>query len=134
MDGCYRQAGPSDACFHSHGAGHKLADVRLASFPLELPYVAYGSRHAAVRDCQPVLRDIRMLRASEFAPFAFGMLPDGHTRFLCCSFEIYIEQALNGFPLYFSRHYYAALLVYPILAMLAAPLLRRAARKPVYVP
>ena len=49
-------------------------------------------------------------------------------------FEIYIEQALNGFPLYFSRHYYAALLVYPILAMLAAPLLRRAARKPVYVP
>ena len=49
-------------------------------------------------------------------------------------FEIYIGQALNGIPLYFSRHYYAALLVYPILAMLAAPLLRRAARHPVYVP
>lgn len=49
-------------------------------------------------------------------------------------FEIYIGQALNGIPLYFSRYYYASLLVYPILAMLAAPLLRRAARKPVYVP
>lgn len=49
-------------------------------------------------------------------------------------FEIYIGQALNGIPLYFSRYYYAALLVFPILAMLAAPLLRRAARKPVYVP
>ena len=48
-------------------------------------------------------------------------------------FLIYIDQALNGIPLYFSRYYYASLLVYPILAMLVAPLLRRAARKPVYV-
>ncbi|MBD5224672.1 MAG: ABC transporter permease [Bacteroidales bacterium] len=49
-------------------------------------------------------------------------------------FEIYIGQALNGIPLYYSRYYYAALLVFPILAMLAAPLLRKAARRPVYVP
>lgn len=49
-------------------------------------------------------------------------------------FLIYIDQALNGIPLYFSRIYYAALLVFPVLAMLAAPLLRRAARKPIYVP
>lgn len=49
-------------------------------------------------------------------------------------FLIYIDQALNGIPLYFSRIYYAALLVFPILAAIAAPLLRRAARKPVYVP
>lgn len=49
-------------------------------------------------------------------------------------FEIYIGQALNGIPLYFSRYYYAALLIFPILAMLAAPLLRRRAEKPVYVP
>lgn len=49
-------------------------------------------------------------------------------------FLIYIDQALNGMALYFSRYYYAALLVFPILAMLFAPLLRRAARKPVYVP
>lgn len=49
-------------------------------------------------------------------------------------FLIYIDQALNGIPLYFSRIYYIALLVFPILAAIAAPLLRRAARKPVYVP
>ncbi len=49
-------------------------------------------------------------------------------------FLIYIDQALNGIPLYFSRLYYVALLVFPILAALAAPLLRRAVRKPVYVP
>lgn len=49
-------------------------------------------------------------------------------------FLIYIDQALNGIPLYFSRIYYAALLVFPVLAMLAAPLLRHASRKPVYVP
>jgi len=49
-------------------------------------------------------------------------------------FLIYIDQALNGVPLYFSRFYYIALLVFPILAMLAAPLLRRAVRRPVYVP
>ncbi len=49
-------------------------------------------------------------------------------------FLIYIDQALNGIPLFYSRFYYIALLVFPILAMLAAPLLRRAARKPVYVP
>jgi ABC-2 type transport system permease protein len=49
-------------------------------------------------------------------------------------FLIYIDQALNGIPLYFSRLYYVALLVFPILAALAAPLLRRAVRQPVYVP
>lgn len=49
-------------------------------------------------------------------------------------FLIYIDQALNGIPLYFSRFYYVALLVFPILAMAAVPLLRRPARKPVYVP
>lgn len=49
-------------------------------------------------------------------------------------FLIYIDQALNGIPIYFSRTCYAALLVFPLLATIAAPLLRRAARKPVYVP
>lgn len=49
-------------------------------------------------------------------------------------FLIYIDQALNGIPLYFSRFHYVALLIFPILAMAAAPLLRRPARKPVYVP
>ena len=49
-------------------------------------------------------------------------------------FLIYIDQALNGIPIYFSRDYYMALLVFPALALVAAPLLRRALRKPVYVP
>ncbi|MCM1071886.1 MAG: ABC transporter permease [[Clostridium] fimetarium] len=49
-------------------------------------------------------------------------------------FLIYIDQALNGIPLYYSRLYYAALLVFPIVATLGAPLLKRALRKPVYVP
>lgn len=49
-------------------------------------------------------------------------------------FLIYIDQALNGIPLFFSRFYYVSLLIFPIIAMAAAPLLRRPARKPVYVP
>ena len=49
-------------------------------------------------------------------------------------FLIYIDQALNGIPLFFSRFYYVSLLLFPIIAMAAAPLLRRPARKPVYVP
>lgn len=49
-------------------------------------------------------------------------------------FLLYIDQALNGIELYYSRLYYAALLIFPILAMLGAPLLKRAARNPVYVP
>jgi len=49
-------------------------------------------------------------------------------------FLIYIDQALNGIPLYFSRFYYVALLVFPILATLAAPLMKRAMQRPVYVP
>ncbi len=49
-------------------------------------------------------------------------------------FLIYIDQALNGVPLYYSRVFYAALLAFPIAATLAAPLMKRALRKPVYVP
>ncbi|MDE5941612.1 MAG: ABC transporter permease [Muribaculaceae bacterium] len=49
-------------------------------------------------------------------------------------FLIYIDQALNGMALYFSRYYYAVLLIFPILAMLCAPLLRKTAKNPVYVP
>lgn len=49
-------------------------------------------------------------------------------------FLIYIDQALNGIPLYYSRIYYAALLVFPIVATLFAPLLKRSLKNPVYVP
>jgi ABC-2 type transport system permease protein len=49
-------------------------------------------------------------------------------------FLIYINEALNGWPLYYSRLFYVALLVFPILATLIAPLLKRALRRPVYIP
>lgn len=49
-------------------------------------------------------------------------------------FLIYIDQALNGIPLYYSRLYYAALLGFPIVATLCAPLMKRALKDPVYVP
>ena len=49
-------------------------------------------------------------------------------------FLIYIDQALNGIPLYYSREFYAALLMFVIPAVLCAPLLRRTARNPIYVP
>lgn len=49
-------------------------------------------------------------------------------------FLIYIDQALNGIPLYFSRYYYVALLIFPIVATIVSPLMRRALQKPVYVP
>ncbi len=49
-------------------------------------------------------------------------------------FLIYVDQALNGIPLFFSRYYFAALLVFPIVATLFAPLMRRWMKHPVYVP
>ena len=48
-------------------------------------------------------------------------------------FLIYIDEALNGIPLYFSRMNYVALLIFPILAMALAPLMKRQLVKPVYV-
>lgn len=49
-------------------------------------------------------------------------------------FLTYITSGLNGFPLYYSRIYMAAMIVFPIVAALGLPRLRRYARKPVYVP
>lgn len=49
-------------------------------------------------------------------------------------FLIYGDIALNGWPVYFARLYFAALLVFPVVATLAAPLMKRALRRPVYVP
>lgn len=48
-------------------------------------------------------------------------------------FLIYIDQALNGIPLYFSRYYYAALILFPILACSMLWNLKRHCLKPVYV-
>lgn len=50
-------------------------------------------------------------------------------------FLIYIDQALNGLGFVYSRYYYAALLIFPLVSLVLLPRLKRACRKPVvYVP
>lgn len=49
-------------------------------------------------------------------------------------FLIYIDQALNGIPLYYSRMYYAALILFPLLGGCMLWKLKRHCMNPVYVP
>lgn len=49
-------------------------------------------------------------------------------------FLIYIDVALNGLPVFFTRFNYVGLLVFPILAVALTPLMKRHLLKPVYVP
>lgn len=49
-------------------------------------------------------------------------------------FLIYIDQALNGIPLYFSRFYYIALLFFPLVALIGIRRLKKHCLNPVYVP
>lgn len=49
-------------------------------------------------------------------------------------FLIYGDLALNGYPLYFARFYFIYLLIFPMLATVAAPLMKRMLARPVYVP
>ena len=49
-------------------------------------------------------------------------------------FLIYIDQALNGIPLYYSRYFYIALLLFPIFSLLGIGRLKRHCLHPVYVP
>lgn len=49
-------------------------------------------------------------------------------------FEIYIDQALNGIPLYYSRFYFVGLLIFPLVALIGLPRLRRHLMNPVYIP
>lgn len=49
-------------------------------------------------------------------------------------FLIYIGQALNGLPLWYSRWFFAALLAFPLVTACLLPRLKRACLKPVYVP
>lgn len=46
----------------------------------------------------------------------------------------YIFSGLNGFPLYYSRLYFAALLAFPLVCSILLPRLRKACLNPVYVP
>ncbi len=49
-------------------------------------------------------------------------------------FLIYIDQALNGIPIYYSRWYYVALLVFPLVSLIGLPRLRKHCLTPVYLP
>lgn len=49
-------------------------------------------------------------------------------------FLIYINEALNGFPLYYSRYWFAALIAFPLVACTMLWRLKRACLRPVYVP
>lgn len=49
-------------------------------------------------------------------------------------FLIYIDQALNGIPLYYSRFYFVALLIFPLVALIGLPKLKRHCQNPVYIP
>lgn len=49
-------------------------------------------------------------------------------------FLIYVDQALNGIPIYYSRYYYAALLVFPLVGASMLWKLKRHCEHPVYVP
>ena len=49
-------------------------------------------------------------------------------------FLIYIDQALNGIPLFYSRFYYIALLLFPLAALPGLRRLRKRCLNPVYVP
>ncbi|MDE6238471.1 MAG: ABC transporter permease, partial [Muribaculaceae bacterium] len=49
-------------------------------------------------------------------------------------FLIYINEALNGIPLYYSRWYFVALIVYPFICSVLVKRLKKACLTPVYVP
>jgi len=49
-------------------------------------------------------------------------------------FLIYINEGLNGIDLYYSRFYFAALILFPLVAGVLLRRLRKACLKPVYVP
>ena len=49
-------------------------------------------------------------------------------------FLIYIDLALNGIPIYYSRWYYVALLIFPIFSYLGLPRLKKRYVNPIYVP
>lgn len=48
-------------------------------------------------------------------------------------FLIYIDQALNGIPLYYSREYFAALLVFTLAFLPLVPHLKKNVARPVYI-
>ena len=49
-------------------------------------------------------------------------------------FLIYADQALNGISLYYSRFYYIALLIFPLVGLIGLSRLKKHCLNPVYVP
>lgn len=49
-------------------------------------------------------------------------------------FLIFSDQALNGIPIYFSRYYYVALLIFPLVAMIGIKRIKTRCLNPIYVP
>lgn len=49
-------------------------------------------------------------------------------------FLIYADQGLSGIPIYYSRFYYVALLVFPLVALAGIGRIKNRCLKPVYVP
>lgn len=49
-------------------------------------------------------------------------------------FLIYVDQALNGIDLYYSRFFYVALLIFPLVGLIGLPRLKKHCKNPVYVP
>lgn len=50
------------------------------------------------------------------------------------NFLIYIDQALNGIDIYYSRWWYVAYIVFMVIPLILLPRIKRAYSKPVYVP
>lgn len=50
------------------------------------------------------------------------------------NFLIYIDQALNGIDIYYSRIWYVAYIIFMLLPLLMLPRIKKAMSKPVYVP
>ena len=49
-------------------------------------------------------------------------------------FLIYIDQALNGIDIYYSRYYFIALLLFVLVSLVPLANLKRMCRRPVYIP
>ena len=50
------------------------------------------------------------------------------------NFLIYIDQALNGIPVYYSRIWYVAYIIFMLLPLTMLWNIKRAMRRPVYIP
>lgn len=153
-----RQTAAADVCVRSRRRVHAVVDVRLPAFPLNCsPWQAVGTMLLFVLANQGfavfisgIMPNLRMALSfcSLFGILTFSIgafsfpLEDMYGSIAIFSyilpsryyFLIYVDQMLNGLPLYYSRFYYAALLAFMLLPLLVARRIKRHALHPVYVP